>query len=307
MIMLNLATPMLQDSPPQHFTNYAAWPNATSPYMTTFGSFYEPYVMLSRGRRNPLFSELFLSSGNDKNSLHFELHAARYQYFVHPEHFLFHVPHATAGNWKNPSNFEDVAWNNLKMFLTHLQTKYQYDLPHDPREHNGRIMSGHWHFSPPVSQWIPTRLDPGIWVSRPAPDILRAFQPTFFLDAEMLNVKIPLAILTENALFLNMSDPCKISEECVIMGPVGFSCTAACAALNRVCSAPRIAFFNNCEVMQQKTFCPRGCFLDEGRDLPAVTNHGWQSLACFINKLQPSCNGRYPISRRLCSCVGMGK
>jgi hypothetical protein len=307
MIMLNLATPMLQDCPPQHFTNYAAWPNATSPYMTTFGSFYEPYVMLSRGRQNPLFSELFLSSGNDKNSLHFELHAARYQYFVHPEHFLFHIPHATNGNWKNPSNFEVVAWNNLKIFLTHLQTKYQYDLPHNPLEHNGRIMSGHWHFSPPVSEWIPMRLDPGIWVSRPAPAILHAFQPAFFLDAELLNVKIPLAILTENALFLNMSDPCEISEECVIMGPVGFSCTGACAALNRVCSAPRISFFNNCEVMTQKTFCPRGCFLDEGRDLPAVTDHGKQFMTCLINKLQPSCNGRHYMSRRLCSCAGMGK
>jgi hypothetical protein len=307
MIMLNLATPMLQDSPAQHFTNYAAWPNATSPYMTTFGSFFEPYVMLSRGRRNPLFSELFLSSGNDKNSLHFELHAARYQYFVHPEHFLFHIPHATAGNWKNPSNVEDVAWNNLKMFLTHLQTKYQYDLPHDPLEHNGRIMSGNWYFSPPVNKWIPTRLDPGIWVSQPAPAILHAFQPTFFLDAELLNVKIPLAILTENALFLNMSDPCGISEECVIMGPVGFSCTGACAALNRVCSAPRITFFNNCEVMTQKTVCPQGCFLDEGRDLPAVPVFGKQAMTCLINKLQPSCNGRYPISRRLCSCVGMGR
>jgi hypothetical protein len=307
MMMLNLAKPMLQDNPAQHFTNYAAWALATSPYKTVFGAFYEPYVMLSRGRRDPLFSELFLSSGNDKNSLHFELHAARYQYVVHHEHFLFHIPHATAGSWRNPPNSDDIAWNNLKVLLTHLQIKYQYDLPHDPLEHNGRIMAGNWFFSPPVSAWVPTSLRPGIWVSRPAPIILRAFQPSFSLDVESLNVKIPRAILIENAALLNMTDPCGTSEDCVVMGPVGFSCTSACAALNLVCNAPRISLFNRCEVMMQKTICQNGCFVDEGRDLPAVPMIGTQSMRCLVNKMQPICNGRYPISRRLCSCSRMDK
>jgi hypothetical protein len=304
MMMLNLATPMLQDHPAQHFTNYATWPNATSPYTTTFGAFYEPYVMLSRGRQDPLFSELFLSSGNDKVSLHFELHAAGYQYFVHPEHFLFHIPHATSGNWNNPPNSYDVAWKSTKMFMEHLQANYQYDLPESIiRTEVGRIVSGVWNESPPVSEWLPQRLRPGIWVSRPAPDILKAFQHEFFLDAELLNVQIPTALLHENAMLLNKSFPCGTSEECVIMGPVGSSCSSACAELGRICDASRIAFFNNCEVMNQKTICPGGCFLDEGRDLPAVPMSGPQSMQCLVNKLQPYCNGRYWGSRRLCSCA----
>ncbi len=301
MTMLNLATPMLQDHPAQHFTNYAAWPNATSPYTTTFGAFYEPYVMLSRGRQNPLFSELFLSSGNDKVSLHFELHAARYQYFVHPEHFLFHIPHATGGNWRNPPNVVDVAWKNTKIFLEHLQAKYQYDIP-ESIIHSGRIVTG-VYIATSVSEWVPQRLRPGPWVSRPAPDILQAFQHEFFLDAELLNVQIPTALLRENAMFLNKSNPCGTSEECDIMGPVGSSCSSACAELGRICDASRIAFFNNCEVMSQKTICPQGCFLDQGRDLPAVPMNGPQSMQCLVNKWKPNCNGRYFLSRRLCSCT----
>jgi hypothetical protein len=76
MLMLGLAAPMHENHRSQHFTNNAAWPAAVTPYSILFGLFYEPYVMLSRGRDDPLFSHLFLSPGNDKCSLHFDLHAA---------------------------------------------------------------------------------------------------------------------------------------------------------------------------------------------------------------------------------------
>jgi hypothetical protein len=135
------------------------------------------------------------------------------------------------------------------------------------------------------------------------PAILPAFQAPFLLDAELLNVKLASTIVTENALFLNLSNPCKASQECIIMGPEGSSCSSACAALGRICNAPRIAFFNTCQIMTQVTVCAKGCFVDQGRDLPSVPMKGPQSLQCLVNKWQPICNGRYPFSRRLCSCV----
>ena len=314
MTMLVLATPMLQDHPAQHFTNYAAWPSANSPYMITYGAFYEPYVMLSRGRHNPLFSELFLSSGNDKVSFHFELHAARYQYYVHPDHFFFHIPHASGGRWKNPSNSANLAWDNLKSHMTHLQSKYQYDLPYDPLANAGKVStgSGGW-LSPPVSEWTPPRLGAGIQATSlhfmptpPPPNIKTAFDHKFFLEADMLNVEIPAALLAENALKLNQSNPCEMSKECVIVGPVGWSCSSACAALGRICDAPRITFYNNCEMMTQKTICPKGCLLENGRDLPAVAMSGIQEMQCLTNKMQPTCIGRHAVTRRLCACVSRG-
>ena len=348
MVMLVLATPMLQDHPAQHFTNYAAWPTANSPYTITYGAFYEPYVMLSRGRHNPLFSELFLSSGNDKVSLHFELHAARYQYLVHPHHFFFHIPHASSGRWKNPSNSMDIAWNNLKSFMTHLQSKYQYDFPHDPLAHAGRVMAGSWILSPPVSKWTPQRVGAGVqatsappfikersnswiihppvnkWMPHPVaaaaeilaptppppppppPIIKTAFDHNFFLEADMLNVEIPAALLAENAMKLNKTMPCEMSKECVIVGPVGWSCSSACAALGRICDAARIAFYNNCDMMTQKTICPKGCRLEAGRDLPAVAMSGIDEMQCLTGKTQPICSGRHKVTRRLCACASGG-
>jgi hypothetical protein len=301
MLMLGLAAPMLQDHPAQHFTNYAAWAIATVPYVVTYGAFYEPYVMLSRGRHNPLFSELFLSMGNDKCSLHFELHAARYQYIVHSDHFLFHIPHATGGNWRNPGNFIDLAWTNLKLFMSYLQSKYHYDLPRDPNADEGRVMSGTWVLAPPVSIWLPPPLR-----MNPPLAIATAFEHGFFFNAESLNVQIPPALLAENALKMNKTNPCGISNECFIVGPVGWSCSSACAALGRSCDVTRIAFYNNCEIVTQKAVCPKGCFIDQGRDLPAIPQWGPQEMQCLVNKVAPICNGRHYMTRRLCACAGRG-
>ena len=122
----------------------------------------------------------------------------------------------------------------------------------------------------------------------------------------MLNVEIPAALLAENALKLNKSIPCDISNECVILGPVGWSCSSACAALGRICDAQRITFYNNCEMMTQKTICPKGCRLEVGHDLPAVSMSGIYEMQCLTNKMQPTCIGRHAVTRRLCACVSRG-
>ena len=82
-------------------------------------------------------------------------------------------------------------------------------------------------FLPAVSEWTPPRLEAGIqatstlhFMPTPPPPIIKAaFDHNFFLEADMLNVEIPAALLAENALKLNKSIPCDISNECVILGP----------------------------------------------------------------------------------------
>ena len=313
MIVLDEATPMLQDHRSQHFTNYAAWWNATAPYSVMFGAFYEPYVMLNRGRQDPLFSELFLSSGNDKLSLHFELHAARYQYIVHPRHFLFHIPHShRSGNWRHPPAMFDVAYRNLGLFLYELQVKYQYDFPYDQEVASTRVNSTSPLpnlVAPPLSSWVPPSLNSHSQL--PPPSIKHTVENAFMLDSDMLKVpeippeippKIRSALELESGLNLNGSLPCGVSKDCVFMAPIGWSCNRACGVVGRICDAAQIAYYNDCALFSLKTVCPGSCFMDQGQDLPAVPVNGPQKHMCLTNKWQPTCRGKHPLTRRLCAC-----
>lgn len=306
MLRLGLAAPMHPNHRSQHFTNYAAWPTAVSPYPVVFGLFYEPYVVLSMGRRDPLFSHLFLKSGNDKCSFHFELHAAGYDYFVHPTQFLFHIPHSTqSGHWRSHNGDYELAWVNTKKFLVELQAKYMYEMPFDPEvaaaRNNSRSPLPNL-VAPALHEWVPSRIS-----TRPTPICLHNFQSSFELNIESITEEsIPSSILermTSMPSFINIS--CEGTKDCEFMAPVGYSCAFACSAFSRNCSLAGIALMNNCGVMPnlRNVWCPKGCFKDQGFDLPAVPASGVQESQCLTNKWPLTCTGQHHLTSRLCVCV----
>jgi hypothetical protein len=305
MLRLGLAAPMLPNHRSQHFTNYAAWPTADSPYPIVFGLFYEPYVVLSKGRRDPLFSHLFLKSGNDKCSFHFELHAAGYNYFVHHKQFLFHIPHsAVSHHWRGQGGDYELAWVNTKRFLVELQAKYLYEMPFDPEvaaaRNNSRTPLPNL-VAPALQDWVPSRIS-----TRPAPICLHDFQSSFNLNIESITENIPSSILkrmTSMPSFINIS--CEGTKDCVFMAPVGYSCAFACSAISYNCSLAGIALMNKCEIMPylRNVWCPNGCFKDQGFDLPAVPASGVQTSQCLTNNWPPTCTGQHHLTSRLCVCV----
>lgn len=73
-------------------TNYAKWRISTQPYKVDWNHDFEPYIVVSRDI--PKFDQRFVGFGWNKVSHIMELDVLGYQYYVLPNAFMIHMPHA---------------------------------------------------------------------------------------------------------------------------------------------------------------------------------------------------------------------
>ncbi|KAL1459095.1 hypothetical protein WDU94_011103 [Cyamophila willieti] len=73
-------------------TNYTRWINASAPYRIDWAPDFEPYIVAHRDL--PRYDTRFVGFGWNKVSHIMELYASNYQFFVLPDAFIIHLPHA---------------------------------------------------------------------------------------------------------------------------------------------------------------------------------------------------------------------
>lgn len=73
-------------------TNYAKWRISTQPYKVDWNHDFEPYIVVSKDI--PKFDQRFVGFGWNKVSHIMELDVLGYQYYVLPNAFMIHMPHA---------------------------------------------------------------------------------------------------------------------------------------------------------------------------------------------------------------------
>uniref|UniRef100_A0A8D8SAD0 Glycosyltransferase-like protein LARGE2 n=1 Tax=Cacopsylla melanoneura TaxID=428564 RepID=A0A8D8SAD0_9HEMI len=73
-------------------TNYTRWINATAPYRIDWAPDFEPYIVAHRDL--PRYDTRFVGFGWNKVSHIMQLFVSNYQFFVLPDAFIIHLPHA---------------------------------------------------------------------------------------------------------------------------------------------------------------------------------------------------------------------
>ena len=99
-----------------------------------------------------------------------------------------------------------------------------------------------------------------------------------------------------------------------VMGQLGESCAAACAAVERTCSATDLPALNSCNILRTLVPCEAGCAVHTGFDAaPAYVSSqaekGEQPTFCWVRENmptegeQPACGAAAPMLQRLCACA----
>ncbi|XP_041366032.1 LARGE xylosyl- and glucuronyltransferase 1-like [Gigantopelta aegis] len=73
-------------------TNFAKWRTATTPYVVSWESDFEPYIVIRKDI--PQYDKRFMGFGWNKVSHIMELDAQGYEFLVLPNAFIIHMPHA---------------------------------------------------------------------------------------------------------------------------------------------------------------------------------------------------------------------
>ncbi|XP_063401408.1 xylosyl- and glucuronyltransferase LARGE2s-like [Mytilus trossulus] len=87
-------------------TNYAKWRISTQPYKVEWNHDFEPYIVV--GKDIPKFDQRFVGFGWNKVSHIMELDVLGYEYYVLPNAFMIHMPHAPSfdiAKFRSSSNY----------------------------------------------------------------------------------------------------------------------------------------------------------------------------------------------------------
>lgn len=107
-------------------TDYSKWIRAKEAYRVKYRYLYEPYVLI-RKDQSPRYDERFAGYGNDKAAYTYELVAAGFELFVHPQAFVIHKDHAVA-EWQSDQG-SSVSWRRWSQFIRDIDSKYKYQEP----------------------------------------------------------------------------------------------------------------------------------------------------------------------------------
>lgn len=100
--------------------NYRRWALSAQAYEIGYERYFEPYIVASR--RLARYDETFEGYGNDKDQLHFELHARHTRYVVLPDVFVVHFHHAPT-TWADNAQQPTLSrrWRTFAAFFASLQ------------------------------------------------------------------------------------------------------------------------------------------------------------------------------------------